>query len=63
VEDSFLIQAKARDGNPVLINPGPNGMSALELSSASGTIQTPTMGQSPSNNKVGAGLAKTNQHL
>jgi hypothetical protein len=62
LEDSFLIQAKTRDGNPVLMTLGPNGMSALEVSNASGTGQAPVAGQTPSNNKVAAGPAKTTQH-
>jgi hypothetical protein len=45
LEDSFLIQAKTEDGNPVFMTLGPNGMSALEVSNAggaSGQIPPPT---------------------
>jgi hypothetical protein len=45
LEDTFLIQAKTKDGNPILMTIGPNGMSALEVSNASGTGQAPTTGQ------------------
>lgn len=30
--DSFLVQAKTKDGNPVLMTIGPHGMSAMEVS-------------------------------
>jgi hypothetical protein len=32
LEDAFLVQAKTKDGNPILMTFGPNGMSALEVS-------------------------------
>ena len=35
LEDAFLIQAKTKDGNPILLTVGPNGMSTLEVSNAS----------------------------
>ena len=31
LEDAFLVQAKTKDGNPILMTFGPNGMSALEV--------------------------------
>jgi hypothetical protein len=34
LEDAFLVQAKTKDGNPILMTFGPNGMSALEVSAA-----------------------------
>jgi|SRR5271154_5769949 len=32
LQDSFLVQAKTKDGNPTLITIGPHGMSAMEMS-------------------------------
>jgi len=32
LEDAFLVQAKTKDGNPILMTIGPNGMSAMEVS-------------------------------
>ena len=32
LEDAFLVQAKTKDGNPVIMTIGPNGMSAMEMS-------------------------------
>jgi hypothetical protein len=32
LEDAFLVQAKTKDGNPILMTIGPHGMSALEVS-------------------------------
>lgn len=47
LQDAFLIQAKTKDGNPILMTLGPHGMSALEMSNSSGT----TTGQAhPDNN-------------
>jgi Protein of unknown function (DUF1236) len=31
LEDSFLVQAKTKDGNPILMTIGPHGMSAMEV--------------------------------
>jgi hypothetical protein len=31
LQDSFLVQAKTADGNPILMTIGPHGMSALEV--------------------------------
>jgi hypothetical protein len=39
LEDAFLVQAKTKDGNPVLMTIGPHGMSALEFSKVNGTPQ------------------------
>jgi hypothetical protein len=30
LEDAFLVQAKTKDGNPIIMTIGPSGMSALE---------------------------------
>jgi Protein of unknown function (DUF1236) len=32
LQDAFLVQAKTKDGNPILMTIGPHGMSALEVS-------------------------------
>jgi len=32
LQDAFLVQAKTKDGNPILMNIGANGISALEVS-------------------------------
>jgi hypothetical protein len=45
LEDAFLIQAKTKDGNPVIMTIGPNGMSALEMSKSN---QDRTTGQASS---------------
>lgn len=45
LQDSFLIQAKTKDGNPMIMTIGPNGMSAMEMSKS-----TQTTGQSGSDN-------------
>lgn len=39
LEDAFLVQAKTKDGNPILMTIGPHGMSALEFSKVNGTEQ------------------------
>jgi hypothetical protein len=39
LQDAFLVQAKTKDGNPILMTIGPNGVSALEFSKANGTVQ------------------------
>jgi hypothetical protein len=36
LQDAFLVQAKTKDGNPILMTIGPNGVNALEFSKASG---------------------------
>jgi hypothetical protein len=37
LEDAFLVQAKTKDGNPVIMTIGPNGMSAMEMSKSTET--------------------------
>jgi hypothetical protein len=55
LQDAFLIQAKTKDGNPIMLTVGPNGMSALEISKQSGTSQDRTTGQAhPDNNPTSA---------
>jgi hypothetical protein len=47
LEDAFLVQAKTKDGNPILMTVGPNGVSALEFSKASGATPDRTVQASP----------------
>ena len=61
LQDAFLIQAKTKDGNPILMTIGPNGMSALEVSNPSGASQPHTTGQAPSSNNP-ASPANPTQH-
>jgi hypothetical protein len=37
VAESFVVQAKSKDGNPVLMTIGPQGMSVFEAMNANGT--------------------------
>jgi hypothetical protein len=37
VAESFVIQAKSKDGDPVLMTIGPHGMSVFEAMNTSGT--------------------------
>jgi hypothetical protein len=39
LEDAFLVQAKTKDGNPILMSIGSNGISSLEVTDLSGTNQ------------------------
>jgi hypothetical protein len=39
LDDAFLIQAKTKDGNPILMSIGSNGISSLEVTNLSGTNQ------------------------
>jgi hypothetical protein len=61
LEDAFLIQAKTKDGNPIVMSIGPNGMSALEVSKSSGASQE-TTGQAHPSSSVAPGPAKPVQH-
>jgi hypothetical protein len=59
LQDAFLIQAKTKDGNPILMTLGPNGVSALEASSASGTTTGQAQsGNNPSNSNPAPAPAK-----
>jgi hypothetical protein len=49
LEDAFLIQAKTKDGNPIIMTIGPNGMSAMEISKS-----TQTTGQTHSDSSAAA---------
>jgi len=46
LQDAFLVQAKTKDGNPILMTIGPNGMSALEVS----TSKTQALAKGPKAN-------------
>jgi hypothetical protein len=61
LQDAFLVQAKTKDGNPILMSVGPNGMRALEFSKASSASQE-TTGQAPPNNSPTSAPAKAIQH-
>jgi hypothetical protein len=39
LEDAFLVHAKTKDGNPILMTIGPHGMSGVEFSNVNGTSQ------------------------
>jgi hypothetical protein len=59
LEDAFLIQAKTKDGTPIMMTIGPNGMSALEVSNGSG--QARATDPTSSNNNVTAAPAQSAQ--
>lgn len=52
IEDAFLVQAKTKDGNPVVMTLGPDGVTALEMSNLVGPHQAGTTGLAPSDNKA-----------
>lgn len=54
LEDAFLVQAKTKDGNPILMTIGPNGMSALEMSNVSSDSSKPATGQARPDNSASA---------
>lgn len=58
LQDAFLIQAKTKDGNPIMLSIGPNGMSALEMSNPSSVSQDRTTGQAHSDNSAAPAPAK-----
>jgi hypothetical protein len=62
LEDAFLIQAKTKDGNPIMMTIGPNGMSALEVSNPSSASQPHTTGQAPPSNSLAPVPANPAQH-
>jgi hypothetical protein len=61
LEDAFLIQAKTKDGNPVLMTIGPSGMRALEVSNESPS-QAPTTGQNAPTNSLNSAPGKSTSH-
>jgi len=57
-----LIQAKTKDGNPVVMTLGPKGVTALEMSKASAASQPETTGQAPANSKSAAEPLSPGKH-
>ena len=58
LEDAFLVQAKTKDGNPIIMTIGPSGMSAMEMSKS-----TQTTGQTHSDSSPAASApAKPNKN-
>ena len=53
LEDAFLIQAKTKDGNPIIMTIGPNGVSGMEMSKSAQTT-----GQVQSDNSPAASTQK-----
>jgi hypothetical protein len=62
LEDAFLIQAKTKDGTPIMLTIGPNGMGALEVSNVGGSSPAPTTGKNPPTNNPASVPAKSGQH-
>ena len=62
LQDAFLVRAKTKDGNPIVMSIGPNGVSALEMSNPSGASQPRTTGQAPLDNNPASGPVKPAQH-
>jgi hypothetical protein len=61
VAESFVVQAKTKDGNPVVMTIGPHGMSVFEaMNSASANSSTNTTG-STSNSTAGSGTSGSTQ--
>jgi hypothetical protein len=61
LEDAFLIQAKTKDGNPIVMSIGTNGLNALEISKPSVATQE-TTGQAHPSNSAAPGPSKPVQH-
>jgi hypothetical protein len=61
LQDAFLIQATTKDGNPIMLTVGPNGMSALETSKPGGAGQERTTGQANPDNNATSAPAKPRQ--
>jgi hypothetical protein len=47
LDDAFLVQAKTKDGNPILMSIGSNGISSLEVTHLSDTNQNGSVKASP----------------
>jgi hypothetical protein len=62
LEDAFLIQAKTKDGNPIMMTIGPYGVRALEVSNPSGAGQPRTTGQALPSNTPASVLANPAPH-
>ena len=60
--DAYLIQARTKDGNPVVMTLGPDGVTALEMSNSIGNVQPETTGQATPNSKFGTEPVKPAKH-
>ncbi|MEZ0167411.1 hypothetical protein [Microvirga sp. TS319] len=60
VEEAFVVQAKTRDGNPIVLTIGPNGMSAFEAvtSGPASTGSTGSSGSSSTNPNASGGATQ-----
>jgi hypothetical protein len=47
LDDAFLVQAKTKDGNPILMSIGSNGITSLEVTNLSGTDQDNSLKANP----------------
>jgi hypothetical protein len=47
LEDAFLVQAKTKDGHPILMSIGSNGISSLEVTNLGGTNQNGSVNANP----------------
>ena len=55
VAESFVVQAKTKDGNPVLMTIGPHGMSVFEaMNSGSGTVGSASAGANAASPATGS---------
>jgi hypothetical protein len=52
LQDAFLVQAKTKDGNPILMTISPNGVSALEVSNVSRATPDRTVQDRPDSNSA-----------
>ena len=63
VAESFVVQAKSKDGDPVLMTIGPHGMSVFEAMNSSGSNKSgATIGSSASGMSGGNSASQQNQH-
>ncbi|WP_414474502.1 hypothetical protein [Microvirga sp. M2] len=60
VEEAFVVQAKTREGNPIVMTIGPNGMSAFEAitSGPASTGSTGSSGSSSTNPNASGGATQ-----
>src|SRR5579863_7409004 len=63
VAESFVVQAKSKDGDPVLMTIGPHGMSVFEAMNSSGSAgSSATTGSSASGMSGGNSTSQQSQH-
>lgn len=55
VAESFVVQAKTKDGNPVVMTIGPHGMSVFEAMNTAGTNSSTNTTGSSANSNAGSG--------